>query len=165
MLANTAQARNQVVREAANEVAASPRLARLELVAQGKLHHARLGQRAGVEADAGGVGDGAVVGQGGRVKAHGVGQVVGVGAKAQGMPLGKAEGLVHAGIDAEEALAAEIVAGPGLAGKRQTEEAAGIGGAEIEGEGLTVDESRNVVPSEDAIVACSSSPGPRLPRA
>src|SRR4029077_7186571 len=95
-----------------------------------------------VEADAGGVGDGAVVGQGSRIEAHRVGQVVRVGAKAQSMPLSEAESFVHAHIDAEEALTAEIVAGSRLPGKRQAEKAAGISGAEIESEGLTVDEGQ-----------------------
>jgi hypothetical protein len=91
-----------------------------------------------------GLGEGAVVGQTGRVKTHGVGQVVRISAEPQGMALGDLEGLVHAGVDAEEALTTEIVALAGLSRIRKPQNTAsraspiraGIRVAEMESEAL-----------------------------
>src|ERR1044071_7700282 len=103
------------------------RLRRLELVTEGELHYTRLGEGARVKTDAGRVGEGAVIGQRGGVKAHGISQVVGVGAETQRVAFGKPERLVDAEVDTEEALTAEVVALAGFAREGQTEEAGRIG--------------------------------------
>src|SRR3981189_3008213 len=88
----------------------------LERIAQRKLHHARLGQRPRVQPDGTRIRKRAVESYGCGVKAHGIGQVVRIGAETNRLAFREAKRLVKASVNPEEALPAENIARAGFTG-------------------------------------------------